>query len=112
MAWVSGQILIELLSRLARIEADLKYLKRASVREEYRDMSAQQEISELKAEVERSTTVVGSTKALIQGLIDQLAQNADNPEEIRAITAQLRVNLDSLAAAVPANTPTPTPPTN
>lgn len=71
---------------------------------------SQAALDEMKAEVERNTTVTGSVKALIDGFIAAAGEAADDPEEIRALIATLKQNTDVLAAAVPANTPTPTEP--
>lgn len=75
----------------------------------------QDSINEMRAEVERQTTVVASVKALIDGFITAAGEAADDPEEIRALVAGLKTNTDALAAAVPSNTPAPgtgTPPEN
>jgi chromosome segregation ATPase len=74
---------------------------------EIKKMSAETQaaIDEMKVEVARNTTVVDSAKALIASLLSQIEAAADDPEEIRAIVESVRANTDSLAEAIPANTP-------
>ena len=74
---------------------------------EIRIMSAETQaaIDDMKAEVERNTTVSASVVALVQSLSQQIEDAADDPEEIRSLAQQLRSSTDELASAVPANTP-------
>lgn len=63
------------------------------------------ELDDLKAEVERNSSVDASALALIKGLADQITAAADNPRAVRLLADQLRAQNDALAAAVTANTP-------
>lgn len=63
------------------------------------------EYDNLEAEVTRSTTVQKSALALINGFASRLAAAGTDPAKLLALTNDLRVNADDLAAAVTANTP-------
>ena len=71
----------------------------------------QQELNRLGEQVARNTTVTGSATELLGRLAEMIRENADNPEEVRALADQLTSTTDALAAAVAANTPQqPAPP--
>lgn len=71
-------------------------------------------LDDLKAEVERNTSVEQSAVVLIQGLAQQLkdALEHDDTAALQDLTAKLSSSADALAAAVAANTAAPpvTPP--
>lgn len=67
--------------------------------------SMDQVIEELRAEVERNSSVDDSAIQLIITLADQIEQHQDNPAELRALVSTLRAKTDELAAAVVARTP-------
>jgi ABC-type transporter Mla subunit MlaD len=69
------------------------------------------DFSELKAEVARNNSVVQSAVTLLQGLVTQLEDAKDDPEEIAAITSELKSQTDALAAAVATGTPAEGEPT-
>lgn len=60
-------------------------------------------LTELRDEVEQTRGTVASVVAFIDGLTAQLAEAADDPDEIRAITATLRSQRETLAGAIAAN---------
>jgi hypothetical protein len=92
-------------SRLARIEGDTRRLLRAANLEVERDYMAQQDIDNLRAKVEANGTVINSAVSLIQGLAQQVRDNADDPAELQALAGQLESSANALAQAVTANTP-------
>ncbi|HMG21735.1 MAG TPA: hypothetical protein VK607_10475 [Kofleriaceae bacterium] len=69
-------------------------------------MALQQEIENLRAQVERNTTVAGSASQLISTLAQMIRDAADDPDEVRALADQVSQTADALSAAVSANTPT------
>jgi ABC-type transporter Mla subunit MlaD len=95
----------EILSRLAAIERGVGKLVSAVKHEEARDMSAQEDINRLKRIVEENTSTTNSAITMIQGLSQMVRENADNPEEIRAIADQLDKDVRSLSASIQANVP-------
>ncbi len=66
------------------------------------------DLSRLTAEVEESRTVQDSAIALLVNLSDMLRAAAGDPAEVNALADQLDAQTNALAAAVTANTPTPT----
>jgi hypothetical protein len=62
------------------------------------------ELDELRAEVERNTSVDASAQTLIQRLADRIDSLADDPAQLRDLAAQLRTQNDALASAVTTNT--------
>jgi plasmid stabilization system protein ParE len=73
--------------------------------------SMEQAIEELRAEVERNSSVDDSAIQLITTLADQIEQHQNNPAELQTLVETLRAKTDSLAAAVLAGTPEGEPPT-
>lgn len=70
----------------------------------------------MSAELERLTTevteigaVVDSAVTLINGLAQQIRDLATDPAALNALADELDTKANALAAAVAANTPTPTP---
>lgn len=98
-------ILGQIDARLARIERYIRVLMWAARQEMERDEMSQQDIDQLKAKVTANTAVTQSTVTLIQGLIQQLKDAADDPAELQAVIAEIEANTQALAAAVPVNTP-------
>ncbi|WP_375382263.1 hypothetical protein [uncultured Sphingomonas sp.] len=68
-------------------------------------------IEDLTNEVQKATTVAASAVALITGLAGHLRENADDPDAIEALAAQLDQSTASLSTAVAANTPAQPAPT-
>lgn len=62
-------------------------------------------IEEMRAEIFRMNTVVGSAIELFGLLATKIEQLADDPAQIRELAGQVRAQADALAAAVVANTP-------
>jgi small-conductance mechanosensitive channel len=64
-------------------------------------------IEEMRVEVAEQTTVTQSAITLLNQLVARVEQALadDNPDQARAILAEIRGNTDALAAAVTANTP-------
>lgn len=62
------------------------------------------EFDALVAQVAENTTVEGSAVLLIQQLAGLLAANP-TPEQVSALSVQLKSSADALAAAITANTP-------
>lgn len=69
--------------------------------------SMEQVIEELRAEVERNSSVDDSAIQLIMTLADQIEEHQNNPAELQTLVATLRAKTDALAAAVVARTPPP-----
>jgi DNA repair exonuclease SbcCD ATPase subunit len=67
--------------------------------------SMEQVIEQLRAEVERNSSVDDSAIQLIMNLADQIEQHQNNPAELQALVTTLREKTDALAASVVANTP-------
>lgn len=61
---------------------------------------------ELTDQVARNTQVEASAIELIKGLADQIGQSADDPEQVKELSARLKSSADALSAAVIANTVT------
>lgn len=64
----------------------------------------QEKLDELKAEVERGSTVRQSVTTYVEGILAQIEGAKDDPDQIQAVIDTVRSNNDSLAALVPANT--------
>lgn len=62
-------------------------------------------LDDLTAQVAADTTVIQSAVTLINGIAAQIAAAGTDPTKLAALTASLKANDDSLAAAVTANTP-------
>lgn len=67
--------------------------------------SMEQAIEQLRAEIERNSSVDASAITLLTTLADKIEQLKNNPTELTALVASLRSQSDTLAAAVVANTP-------
>jgi TolA-binding protein len=67
--------------------------------------SMEQAIEQLRAEVERNSSVDDSAIQLITTLADQIEQHQNNPAELQMLVETLRAKTDALAAAVVAETP-------
>lgn len=69
-------------------------------------------LTEARDEVAQLGTVVEGVVTLLDRLSTMLEENADDPDEIRAIAASVRSQRESLAAAVVEHTPAepPAPP--
>lgn len=66
----------------------------------------EQAVQELATEVEEQNTVTASVLAFIDGALNEIEENKDEPEKITQIVTALRANRQSIAAKVTANTPT------
>lgn len=67
--------------------------------------SMEQVIEQLRAEVERNSSVDDSAIQLLIQLADKIEELKNNPTELQALVESLRAQSDALAAAVVANTP-------
>ena len=67
-----------------------------------RKMSAQ--LDALQAQVEQNTNLEASAVTLIEGLAAQIADAANDPVQIAALSAKLQTSATALAAAITANT--------
>lgn len=67
----------------------------------------EQALSDLTDTVTGLTTVTQSVVAYLQGLAPILADNANSPAAIKAISANVKANADAIGAAVTASTTTP-----
>lgn len=67
-----------------------------------RKMSAQ--LDALQAQVEQNTDLEASAVTLIEGLAAQIADAANDPVQIAALSAKLQTSATALAAAITANT--------
>jgi hypothetical protein len=63
------------------------------------------ELATLTQEVTETGDAIQSAITLINGLAEQIRDNATDPVALRALAAELDTQSDSLAAAVVANTP-------
>ncbi len=79
-----------------------------AILQEMRLMSA--ELDRLTTEVSENTTVIESAIALIEGLAQQIRDNATDPASLTALADSLDSESNKLGAAVAANTPQPQPP--
>jgi len=68
-------------------------------------------LQNLQNEVGNNTDLQQSAISLIQGLAQQIKDNADDPVAIKALADQIHSNSAALAAAIAANTPA-APPAN
>lgn len=67
------------------------------------------ELERLTAEVAENTEVIASAVTLIEGLAEEIRNNAANPAKLNELADKLDAQSNALAAAVTANTPTPPP---
>lgn len=88
--------------RFARIERRLRLILRALLKGT--EMS-QADIERLRNQVARSTSVQKSAVMLIQGLVQQIKDAADDPAELQELAGQLEAQATALAEAVTAGTP-------
>lgn len=65
----------------------------------------QADLTTLKEQVAKTTTIEQSAVSLIQGIAQQLSDSKEDPEAIQGIIDSLNASATSLAAAVTANTP-------
>lgn len=63
------------------------------------------ELEVLTAEVAETKTVMGSAVVLLQGLKQKLDEAGTDATKLKALSAELDVNTNDLAAAITANTP-------
>lgn len=95
--------------RLARIERRQAAIERAVTLNTVNDTITRRTLmanfDALYTEVEANGDAVDSAVTLLENLSAQLADAADDPDEIRAIATALGENSTRLAAAVAANTP-------
>jgi hypothetical protein len=68
------------------------------------------QLQTLTDQVTANNTLIGSAVTLIGGLAAQIQANVNDPVALQALADSLKQNDDTLAAAVVANTPAPTPP--
>jgi uncharacterized coiled-coil protein SlyX len=64
------------------------------------NMATQEAIDELRAAVAEQTTVIGSNTVMLDRLLTMFEAAADDPEEIRAIVADVRAGASNLSADV------------
>jgi len=83
---------------LNRIEAALTAVQKQGV-------VVMQELDDLKAQVEETTTVEQSAIELLNGLSSQIESLKTDPTALQGLADQLRSKSGELAAAVAANTP-------
>lgn len=89
----------ELLTALVTVNENVQQL-----RQEITNMSnsVQFEIDAMRQEVQATSGVVDSTKALLASVADMLTAAADDPAEIKAIADSLRAKREELGSAVAA----------
>lgn len=63
------------------------------------------ELEDLTAQVAANKTVIDSALVLINGIADRIKAAGTDPAKLAALTADLKTEDDTLAAAVAANTP-------
>lgn len=92
--------------KLNRILNNQQYLIRKVLQ-----MSARMEaeIEAMRVAVEGNTSAVGSAIQLINALADMIAEEADDPDQIRALAEQVKATADALGAAVVEHTPAAPP---
>ena len=99
MAWLWNSEVQEILSRLVRIEAGVKDLRK---QQEQNTMS-QADINRLREAVERNTGIIQSAITAFTGLAQQIRDAQDDPAELKALADQIDQNATKLAEAVAAN---------
>ena len=62
-------------------------------------------VADIKAELASQTTIIGSLKSLISGLVAAVEANKTDPTALDDILAQIKANDAELAAATVTNTP-------
>jgi chromosome segregation ATPase len=67
--------------------------------------SMEQAIEQLRAEIERNSSVDDSAIQLLSNLADKIEELKNSPAELTTLVESLRSQSDALAAAVVANTP-------
>lgn len=100
-----------ILDAIKRIERKVDLLLYQSGKEEFAMSALQDALDALTTQVSENTSLEQSAITMIQGLAQQIAQAADDPAEVAALSAHLKESADALAAAITANTPAapPTP---
>lgn len=98
MTWFSKEDINELNFKLDRI---LRYLRIITIGE----IQQMHNLDEVLAAVAEQTTVVESTKTLLEQLKAMLDAAGTDPAKINAVFDALAANTDALKAAVVANTP-------
>lgn len=83
--------------QLARVEAKLDRLIATQI---HTAGKIAMSIEDLRAEIERGTTIVERVEKCLQGLIQQVTDAKDNPAALDALIAQLKANHDRLVDAV------------
>lgn len=63
------------------------------------------ELDRLKTEVAETNTAIGSVLALVEGLAQQIRDNATDPAALTALADELDAQQQAIADAVAANTP-------
>lgn len=95
------------LDRLQSIDAQLTTVRMqneklivASKAEKERDEMSQKEIDALRESVAKNTSTVASAVEVLRGLSAQMADAADDPDQIRALAAEIDQNAEKLAKAI------------
>jgi TolA-binding protein len=73
------------------------------------EVTLSQAVETLRAEIAENRTISQSAVTLIKGLAQQIRDNAEDPEALRALAAELDTQNADLAAAVAENTPAEKP---
>lgn len=98
------EMLREILQTVRRMEEQIGFMHHESHQILEKVTNMQAEWDNLKDKVSKLTTVTTSVKALLLDLITKV-NAAPSIEAVRAVTAEISANVDSLSEAVPANTP-------
>jgi hypothetical protein len=92
------------MSVLRTIAVELQRLNRNLELLQIQEKHMAQATDNLRAAVERETSVVSSVTTLISGLAAQIKATSTDPQ-VQALADQINANSDTLASAVTANTP-------
>jgi chromosome segregation ATPase len=105
----------EIIGRLGTVLSVVDGIRELLAEQRSAFMAMQAAINELREEVAATRGDVQSAITLINGLADRLEQAADDPQEVRALVAELRAERQALGTAVaenplPAEAPVEEPP--
>jgi phage-related tail protein len=105
--FVSQSVLDRLQSidgQMVTLRLQVQKLIVAADAEKERDAMSQKEIDALRESVAKNTSVVASAVEVMRGLSQQIADAADDPEQIKALAAEIDQNAKKLAEAIAAST--------
>ena len=106
--WLFGLLFGEQERRAAQRHAEIIKALNAITKQ---GVTMTQEVDDLQAAVAAEGTVIDSAITLLNGLSARIADLAEDPVALKALSVEVKAKSDALAAAVVANTPAePAPP--